>query len=121
MNDDIVKIRKQILDEFLKNLWIISNKSYQERVWIEAKGPEVHSFDEAVCDFFDLGEYIFDNYQGYNLTEAQQKILDKFRKIFKAFSEENDFPEIFIDTPEWADIMDMAKDVLKVFNYNSND
>ena len=78
MNKDKVKIRKKILEEFLYNLHIISNKSYQKRVWIEAKGPEVHSFDNAVCDFFDLGEYIFDNYEGYNITEQQQKILDKF-------------------------------------------
>ena len=120
MNKDIVKIRKQILEEFLCNLYIISNKSYQKRVWIEAKGPEVHSFDNAVCDFFDLGEYIFDNYKGYQITEQQQKLLDKCRKEFKAFSEKNDFPEEFIETPEWEGIMNLAKEVLKAFNYQKN-
>ena len=121
MNKDIVKIRKQILEEFLCNLYIISNKSYQKRVWIEAKGPEVHSFDNAVCDFFDLGEYIFDNYKGYPITE-QQKLLDKFRKDFETFVDGKRpyLPEDFIDTPEWERIINLAKEVLKAFNYQKN-
>jgi hypothetical protein len=119
MNKDTVKIRKQILEEFLYNLYIISNKSYQKRVWIETKGPEVHSFDNAVCDFFDLGEYIFDNYKGYNITKSQQKLLNEFRKKFENFVDGNRpyLPKEFIDTPEWQQIMNLAKDVLDAFDY----
>ena len=120
MNKDIVKIRKQILDSFLENLKDISDKEYQKRVWIKGHGPECDDFTETVCDFFDLGEYIFDNYKGYPITEQQQKLLDKFRKEFKAFSEKNDFPEEFIETPEWERIMNLAKEVLKAFNYQKN-
>ena len=113
--------RKKILDEFLCNLRIISDKSYQKRIWIEAKGPEVHSFDNAVCDFFDLGEYIFDNYEGYNVTEQQQKILDEFREKFESFVDGDRpyLPEDFIDTPEWERIMKLAKSVLKAFGYQN--
>jgi hypothetical protein len=42
----------------------------------------------------------------------------ELRDEFRIFADENDFPEEFIDTPEWAIIMDMAKDVLKAFNYS---
>ena len=119
MNKDIIKVRKQILDSFLENLAGISDKEYQKRVWIEGRGPECDDFVETVCDFFDLGEYIFDNYEGYNITEPQQKILNEFRKEFKAFSDEKDFPEKFIDTPEWTKITEMAKEILKVFNYKN--
>ena len=117
MNKNTVEIRRKILQEFLCNLDIISNKSYQKIVWIEAKGPKVHSFDNAVCDFFDLGEYIFENYQGYNITEQQQEILEQFRKEFEAFADENDWPPFFIESPEWEKITEMAKDVLAAFNY----
>lgn len=110
------KVKKQILEEFLKILFILSDKHYQKRIWIEGHGPEVHSFDEAVCDFFDLGEYIFANPQSYGLTDAQLKLLTKFRDEFETFADENDFPAEFIDTFEWAKIMDSAKGILRAFN-----
>ncbi len=122
MKKDTVKTREKILEEFLYNLYIISNKSYQKRVWIEAEGPEVHSFDNAACDFFDLGEYIFDNYEGCNITERQQKMLDKFRKEFGDFLDGDRpyLPEDFIDTPEWENITTTAKEALEAFNYEKN-
>ena|SRR3990167_6944741 len=118
MNKNIIRIRKQILDSFLENLSGISNKEYQKRIWIEGRGPECDDFTETVCDFFDLGEYIFNNYKDYNITDSQQELLERFRKEFRAFSDKNDFPEEFIDTPEWERIMNLAKEVLKAFNYN---
>jgi len=117
MELQIKKAKKQILEEFLKIMRIVSDKNYQKRIWIEGRGPEVHSFDEAVCDFFDLGEYIFANPQSYSLTDEQVKLLAEFRKQFETFADENDFPEIFIETTEWAKIMDSAKEVLKAFHY----
>jgi hypothetical protein len=51
------------------------------------------------------------------LTDHQYHILKHFRDQFRIFSDENDWPPDFIDTPEWAKIMELAKDVLKAFNY----
>ncbi|MEL7432276.1 MAG: hypothetical protein AAGI90_07135 [Chlamydiota bacterium] len=112
--------KKQILTSILETIECISDKSYQKRVWIEAKGPEVDDFDETCCHFFDLGECIFDKYEEYNLTEQQQKILDEFREKFESFNDGDDRPYLeadFIDTPEWEGIMKLAKDVLKEFDY----
>ncbi len=47
--------RKKVVEFLLQDLYRISNKEYQIRIWIEGKGPECHSFDEAVNDFFDDG------------------------------------------------------------------
>lgn len=69
------KIRRQILDSFLENLNGISDKEYQRRIWIEGQGPEVDNFIETVCDFFDLGEYIFNNYKAYHITDQQKSLL----------------------------------------------
>ena len=69
MNKD--KIRKKILDEFLCNLRIISDKSYQKRIWIEAKGPEVHhlvtQWDTIPCDIRgELAGHAFGKYGADN-------------------------------------------------------
>ncbi len=112
--------RKQILQSFLDNLYRISNKEYQKRIWIQGKGPEVHDFDEAVCDFFGDGDPILKHYQEYGITDKNYLLLKEFRDQFQAFSDEHDWPEEFIDTPEWARIMAMAENVLKAFNYQKN-
>jgi hypothetical protein len=110
--------RKQILESFLETTEGISDKEYQKKVWIRGEGPEVDDFDETCCHFFDIGDPILKKYKDFGLTEHQYQVLKKFRDQFEIFSDENDFPELFIDTPEWAKIINMAKDVLKAFNYS---
>ena len=117
MSEDKAKIRKEILDEFLYNVRIISDKSDQKRIWIEAKGPECQDFDDAVNIFFDDGDPILKKYKEYGITENQYQLLKKFRDEFEVFADNNDLPEEFIDTPEWERIMSLAKDVLKAFDF----
>jgi hypothetical protein len=109
--------RSQILNSVLETIKGISDKEYQKRVWIRGEGPEVDDFDETTCNFLQDGNGVIQNYIDFGLTEAQYQLLKKFRKEFKLFSDENDFPEEFIDTPEWARIINLAKDVLKAFDY----
>ena len=44
----------------------------------------------------------------------------KFLNEFRTFADENNYPEEFIDTPEWARITEMAKEVLKAFDYQKS-
>ena len=120
MSNDLTTIRNQILNSFLENLFFISDKEYQKRIWIEGKGPECYSFEDAVCNFFDLGEYIFQNHEGYGITDNQYHLLVQFRDEFKSFADENDWPHLFIDTLEWAKIISMAKEILEAFNYQKD-
>lgn len=113
------QIRKQILNSFLENLSGIADKEYQRRVWIRGEGPECDDFTEAVCDFFDLEEPIFEDTSAYGLTEQQKKLIIEFRRKFREFSNNHDFPEEFIDSPEWNEIVEMAKEVLKEFDYEA--
>lgn len=109
--------KKDILD-FVKNIVAhISDKEYQKRIWIRGEGPECDSFDETCCHFFHDGEGVLEKYKDFNITDAQYQSLKKFRDAFRVFSDENDFPEEFIDSPEWEKIMEMAKEVLKMFDY----
>jgi len=113
-------IRKQILESFIENIVYISDKDYQKRVWVEGCGPECHDFDEAVCDFFDLGESIFDSHKDYGISDSQYDLLIKFRNEFEAFlvgPRRNYLPEKFLESPEWKKIMEMAKEILQAFHY----
>lgn len=112
--------RQQILRTFLETIFEISNKEFQEKIWIKGLGPECSSFEEAICHFFDEGEPIMKKYKTYNIGNDQyQKIIilnDKLRKFLDKtpmlVHEEN-----IIFDPEWIEIREKAIDVLKAFNY----
>jgi hypothetical protein len=111
---------KSILTEFLRIISHIQDLEYQTRVWIRREGPECQAFDDAVCDFFDIGDSVLDAYKDYGITDSQHDLLMRFRNEYEAFSDENTWPENFIDTPEWAKIMEMAKEILEAFHYQKD-
>jgi len=107
--------KRQIIASMLRIVDHISDKSYQRRVWIKGEGPEVDDFDETICHFFQGAEGIIDHCKEFSLTEDQLQILMSFRDELQKFSDENDLPELFIDTPQWGKIVQMAKEVLAAF------
>ncbi len=109
--------RKYIYFKFLKNIQLIADKEYQRRVWIRGEGPECDDFDETCCRFFDDGDSVFQNYKDFWITNNQYEILKKFRDEFEVFADNNNWPQLFIDTPEWDAIVEMAKEVLRAFHY----
>jgi hypothetical protein len=111
------KARKQILMSVLATIENISNKEYQKRVWVLGEGPEVDDFDETCCNFFGDGDPLLENYIDFGLTETQYLLLRKFRNKLRTFSDKYFRPSEFIDTPEWNEITEMAKEVLKAFDY----
>ena len=111
------EIKKQILKGFIEVFPRISNKEFQRRVWIEGRGPECDDFIDTCCDFFGVCDDFIENYKDFGITNEQRDLLVKFRDEFRKFSDEHDFPQLFIDTPEWGKITDMAKEVMQAFNY----
>ena len=109
--------KTSILYQFLTTIWGISDIEYQKRIWIRGEGPEWDDFTETVCHFFDDGDPILEKYKEYGISDKQYEILKKFRDDFEAFSDGYSEAFEFIDTPEWAEIMEKAKDVLKAFNF----
>jgi len=97
--------RSYILKKYLKTIFNVSDKNYQRRIWIRAEGPECGDFDEAVCRYWSLVESIFLEPEKYAISDIQLKKMKKFHEEFKGFSEENDLPQAFIDTPEWDRIV----------------
>ncbi len=117
-------IRQQILEEFLKNIVRLSDEKYQERVWVRAEGPECNDIDDAVVDFFDDGNPILEKYKGYGISESQYSLLmtlhqklRKFTDTFGVYSPEKSTAKL-IQFPQWQEIRDVSKKVLKAFNFN---
>lgn len=114
------KDKKQILEGFLETIDGISDKAYQQRVWIRGEGPECDDFTETTCHFFEEGDGILEKYKDFGVNLNQYNLLVKFRNQFYKFVKgprSGYLPQEFIDTPEWAQIMDSAKKVLEAFNY----
>jgi hypothetical protein len=111
---------KYILNNVLKRIEAISNKDYQKRIWIEGKGPECDDFDETAEYFLLEGESIVKNYKEFGLTDNQYQLLKKLLINFDTFSnspERGYLPQVFIESPEWTNITELAKEVLKAFDW----
>ncbi|MFA5249963.1 MAG: hypothetical protein WC371_00945 [Parachlamydiales bacterium] len=112
--------RKYILNEFLEDIWGISDLEYQKRVWLRGEGPECDSIGETINRFFDTAEFLLPKYKEFHISKNQYQILKKFYKEFEAFSQHcYQNPLEFIDSQEWARVMDRAKEVLQAFDYKS--
>ncbi len=109
--------RKQIMETFIRNITHISDEEYQKRVWIEGQGPECDDFGEFTSYFFDESESILRNYIDFGITNTQHNLLLNFHKSLDEFTENNYDPKEFISSLEWKKIIEMAKEVLKAFNY----
>jgi hypothetical protein len=73
-----------------------------------------------VCVFFHVVEIVLDNSNEFGLNSDRFHALEMFSKLFEKYSDENDHPLEFIDTPAWTKITLMAKDVLRAFERNSS-
>ena len=112
--------KMHILEGFLTNVFCLSSKEYQWRVWIEAKGPECDDYDQTIDFFLEEGEDIIKNYKNFNITDKQYHLAKKLWDEVDTFDASTERPYLsqdFIDTPEWTKITEMAKEVLITFNW----
>jgi hypothetical protein len=109
-----------IINEILRIIYTISDKDYQRRIWIQGNGPECDSYDDAVCDFFQLTRAVLKEYKNYKFTNLQYSLLEQFYKEFERFVDSDrgmDLEQEFIDTPEWNRIIKLAQRLLQIFDY----
>ena len=111
------EVAKRMLMNLLEIISDFSDKEYQKKAWLCGEPPGT-DFDETVCQFVDIGDPILDNYKECEMNDSQYRILKEFRDKFRGFSEKYYHPYEFINTPEWNEITEMAKQVLKAFHFN---
>lgn len=112
--------KKQILESFLETIEGISDKEYQKRIWIRGEGPECDDFTETTCHFFEEVDGILEKHNDFGINNKQYKLLINLRNQFNKFIKgprKGYLPQEFIDTLDWTNIINLAKDVLKSFNY----
>lgn len=118
MEEAMMLDRSYILNRFLNDIHVISDRVLHERSWIKGLGPDYRDFEEFMCQFFEVGDPMLEEYKEFGLTQEQYQILKNFRDKFDSLIDHYFHPFYFIDTPEWAEIMKMAQEVLKAFHYD---
>ncbi len=119
MFNDVNMKNNKILISYLEVISGIADREYQERVWIRGEGPECDDYTESICHFFDDGDPIISNYEGYEITKRQLDSLIKLREAVQDFNSSVRFelgPD-FLYSAEWINITLMAQQVLQVFGY----
>ncbi len=114
--------KKQTVDSFIENIACMSDKEYQERVWVRSEGPECDDIDDTICDFFDE-DYVLKKYKDFGITERQYELLMKLHDKLRSFTDtygvysSEKSTEKLIELPKWQEIRDISKNVLQAFNF----
>lgn len=108
-----------ILKNHLETIYGISDKQYQERVWIRGEGPECDDYTESICHFFDDGDPIISNYKNYGISDNQLSLLINLRDAIKFFIRNTQYKlgSSFLYSKEWDTITILAQEVLAAFDY----
>ena len=105
----------EVLDEF-------ASEEFQERVWRRGLGPEVSSYEEAMCRLFDdlrFSDLIDVEGRQIGLSEKALLALTNFRETILKFDKkisEIPRPEEVMDHPAWQSIRKAASRVECVLN-----
>jgi len=122
-----MSMQKKYSIDFLRSLVIygiggLSDPFYQKRIWVEGKGPEVDSYDDAITYFSDMCELIFEapsDYEGINgenlelLKTLYQMVMDYDRNLHVARTPED--VSCILEDPKWHKIQVFARDVFQTF------
>ncbi|MTK64546.1 MAG: hypothetical protein F8N15_08505 [Methanobacterium sp.] len=117
-NDDWVSFIIGIVEEF-------ASAEFQLRVWVDGRGPEVSSFEEAVCQFFDsnVDSLLDEQWRQIGLSTDQHDSLKKFRDALRKFSDTTppiSKPRDIISHPMWPEIRALASNTLMSFRRRSD-
>lgn len=108
-----------------KNNWIkniyscikeISDENFQQKIWVNALGPEVSSYTEIMCmlyDDFKFDEFI-QNKKELAIPEELFNLLVKLNDMINQYQEKDSDKEI-INDPKWHEIVLLAKDIIKIY------
>lgn len=106
-----IEALSSVLEEFC-------SEEFQKRVWLRGDGPEVSSFVEAYCRFFDdldANRLIDVEWRQLGLTKFQKDKLESFRDILAEFGQgvpDLPRPEEVLEHPNWPNVRKAARNAL---------
>lgn len=97
-----------------ESLTDISEADFQQRVWIEGRGPEVSSYVEVMCDFFDMcnpNGFMDEHWQEMGLSKRQFEALRAFERALDEYRPPcGDYDtQAILDDPAWTKIRELAR------------
>ena len=109
------------LSGLLSTIREIGDESFQERVWLKGCGPEVSSYEEVMCRFFD--DYAIENvidveWRALGLTVRQREGLISLRDALDIFGNsvrETPEPTTILSDPRWHSIRELARNTLALW------
>jgi hypothetical protein len=87
-----------------------ADPDYQQRVWVEAKGPEVSWYEDALSDLFDgfdVERFLDGSASKYGFSDEMTDRLSKFVRTLDAFDRqlpEGIDNEALIQMPTWLGV-----------------
>lgn len=91
-----------------------ADREFQQRVWIEGRGPEVSSYNEAICGVFDdhmIEDFARDRGAGCGLSHEQTEALRLFARELDAFNPgvpESEDDRAIVMRPGFEEIVELA-------------
>lgn len=89
LDDDETRLGIQrVLSNIIRHAYSFADVEYQQRVWIDGKGPEVDSYSESLCGLFDDSNVVeFANGEAlkFGYSDEMVKRLRSFAKTLRAF------------------------------------
>ncbi len=113
--------REQHLKAVLGVVSEFANRAFQERVWLTGAGPEVSSFEEAICRFFDDYDavgLISSLETTHELRTDQVEALKKFSDELNSFAAnvpDGSGADKILRDPQWESLRQLAENVLSRF------
>jgi hypothetical protein len=112
------------LQNFLYTINVIADPDYQFRIWVKGLGPEVDTYAERMCCFFEDAEIILANYKKYEISDKQYQLIIQLRDALEIFSDEvpgmADPEKEILPNSEWKKNQKLAKKVLEAFDYKKD-
>lgn len=116
----ITRNKEKIMSNFLKNIAYAADEQCQENLWVKHIGTERDTFDKFINRFYYGCDDILEDWACFGLTVKQRNLLRDLSREIDSFYP--CFPSkfsasVFLHTPEWKKIVQMAQEVLRAFNY----
>jgi hypothetical protein len=113
-----------VKDSLLTLIHKLANPIRQKELWIDNKRPSSKPFEEFLDDFYrtSRANEVITQYKDYEITEPQVEALKTLYMNLDRYKDKivdtNDLQKI-LDDPEWHEIQKLAKEVIKIFNYQT--
>lgn len=106
-------LNKDLIVECLKEL---SDKKDQERLWLASSGPEISSFDEAMCQLFDDSGLKDALNKEEAFGEEVDVLLKRLRSILRMINPYRP-PQEIIDDPRMEDVRSTSAEILDLIRH----